>query len=196
MTLKDGRKVVGNRGPARSGATSTWCGEFRVRNCAPGCFWELSGSVSGSFRSSEIGSRSPLSDRFGGMFDFKAGRWHCGAHATAEDTESDETCSTLSTNALDVRYFFPGSAHVASGQEIRRPRRGVRGGLKGIPWRQDFACYISVQVAPALLHSVALLLFSRRGVQHNLPRGCQTQRKPQIEETTTTVPVAPCWVEG
>ena len=57
MGPKGARKVVGNRGPARSGATSAWFGEFRVRNGAPGCFWELSGSVSGSFRSSEIGSR-------------------------------------------------------------------------------------------------------------------------------------------
>ena len=57
MELKDVREVVGNRGPARSGATSAWFGEFRVRNGAPGCIRELSGSVLGSFRSSEIGSR-------------------------------------------------------------------------------------------------------------------------------------------
>ena len=44
------QKVVGNRGPARSGATSAWFGKFRVRNSAPGCISELSGSVSGSFR--------------------------------------------------------------------------------------------------------------------------------------------------
>ena len=74
MKVKDGQEVVGNPGPARSRATSAWLGEFRVRKGAPGCIWELSGSVSGSFRSSEISSRSPLSDRFGGMFDFKAGR--------------------------------------------------------------------------------------------------------------------------
>ena len=36
----------------------------------------------------------------------------------AENTESHETCSTLSTNAPDVCISFPGSAHVASGQEI------------------------------------------------------------------------------
>ena len=89
---------------------------------------ELGNRLSGSFRSSEIGSQSPLIDHFGGMFDFKAGRWHCGAHVMAENTESHETCSTLSTNALDVRILFPGSAHVASGQEIRRPWRGVWGG--------------------------------------------------------------------
>ena len=69
---------------------------------------ELRNRLSGSFRSSEIGSQSPLSDHFGGMFDFKAGRWHCGAHAMAENTESHETCSTLSTNALDVHIFFQG----------------------------------------------------------------------------------------
>ena len=69
---------------------------------------ELGNRLSGSFISSEIGSRSPLSDHFGGMFDFKVGRWHCGAHAMAENTESHKTCSTLSTNALDVRIFFQG----------------------------------------------------------------------------------------
>ena len=76
MGLKDVRKVVGNRGPARSGATSAWFGEFQVRKGTPGCIQELSGSVSGSFPTSKIGSQSPLSDLFGGMFDFKAGRWH------------------------------------------------------------------------------------------------------------------------
>ena len=69
---------------------------------------ELRFRLSGSFRSSEMGSQSPLSDHFGGMFDFKAGRWHCGAHAMAENTESHETCSTLSTNAVNVRIFFQG----------------------------------------------------------------------------------------
>ena len=102
---------------------------------------ELRNRLSGSFRRSEIDSQSRLSDHFGGMFDFKVGRWHCGAHAMAENTESHETCSTLSTSALDF-HFFPRSAHVASGQEIRRPWRGVRGGLKGSPWRQDFGGYI------------------------------------------------------
>ena len=96
------------RGPARSGATSAWFGEVRVRNGAPGCIRELSETVSGSFRSSEIGSQSPLSDHFGGMFDFKVGRWHCGAHAMAENTESHETCSTLSGNAVNVNIFFQG----------------------------------------------------------------------------------------
>ena len=57
MEPKRGQEVVGNRGPARSGATSAWFGEFWVRKGTLGCFWELSGSVSGSFRSSEIGSR-------------------------------------------------------------------------------------------------------------------------------------------
>ena len=85
---------------------------------------ELRNRLSRRFGSSEIGSQSPLSDRFGGIFDFKAGRWHCGAHAMAENTESHETCSTLSTRALDF-HFFPRSAHVASGQEIRRPPRGI-----------------------------------------------------------------------
>ena len=60
----------------------------------------------------------------------------------AENTESHETCSTLSTNALDVHIFFPGSAHVASGQEIRRPWRGVWVGLKQMPWKQDFGGYM------------------------------------------------------
>ena len=108
MKDQHAQEVVGNRGPARSGATSAWFGEFRVRNCVPGCLWELSGSVSGSFRSSEIGSPSPLSDRFGGTFDFKAGCWHCGAHAMAENTKSHEACSTLSTNAVNVHIFFQG----------------------------------------------------------------------------------------
>ena len=39
-------------------------------------------------------------------------------------------------------YFFPGSAHVASGQEIRRPWRGVRVGLKQMPWKQDFGGHV------------------------------------------------------
>ena len=69
---------------------------------------ELGNRLSGSFISSEIGSQSPLSDHFGGMFDFKVGRWHCGAHAMAENTESHETCSTLSGNAVNVNIFFQG----------------------------------------------------------------------------------------
>ena len=69
---------------------------------------ELRNRLSGSFISSEIGSQSPLSDHFGGMFDFKVGRWHCGAHAMAENTESHETCSTLSANAFNVNIFFQG----------------------------------------------------------------------------------------
>ena len=50
MYHQDGQEVVRNRGPARSGLTSAWFGEFRVRKGAPECIWELSGSVSGSFR--------------------------------------------------------------------------------------------------------------------------------------------------
>ena len=69
---------------------------------------ELRNRLSGSFRSSEIGSQSLLSDHFVGMFDFKAGRWHCGAHAMAGNTKSHEPCSTLSSEALDVRIFFQG----------------------------------------------------------------------------------------
>ena len=57
MDHKGVQEVLGNRGPARSGATSAWFGEVRVRNGAPGCIRELSETVSGSFRSSEIGSR-------------------------------------------------------------------------------------------------------------------------------------------
>ena len=64
--------------------------ELRKRLSEP---FERPFSVSGSFRSVEIGSRSPLSDRFGGMFDFKAGRWHCGAHAMTENTESHDKCA-------------------------------------------------------------------------------------------------------
>ena len=45
---------------------------------------ELGNRLSGSFRSSEIGSQSLLSVYFVGMFDFKVGRWQCGAHAIAE----------------------------------------------------------------------------------------------------------------
>ena len=74
MKDKGGRKVVGNRGPARSGATSAWFEKFRVRKGAPGCIRELSGNVSWSFRSVESKSRSPSSDSFGGTFDFKRGR--------------------------------------------------------------------------------------------------------------------------
>ena len=59
MKPKDGQEVVGNRGPARSGATSAWFGEFRVRNGAPGCISELSGTVSGSFRSLQRRSLGP-----------------------------------------------------------------------------------------------------------------------------------------
>ena len=73
------RKVVGNRGPARSGATSAWFGEFRMRNSAPKCISELSGSVSWSFRSVESNSRSPLSDSLGGTFEFQNGSFECGA---------------------------------------------------------------------------------------------------------------------
>ena len=74
MEPKGVQEVVGNRGPARSGATLAWFGKFRVRKGAPGCIRELSGSVSWSFRSVESNSRSPLSDSFGGTFDFKTGR--------------------------------------------------------------------------------------------------------------------------
>ena len=69
---------------------------------------ELRNRLSGSFRSSEIGSQSLLSVHFVGMFDFKVGRWQCGAHAMAENTESHETCSTLSGNAVNVNIFFQG----------------------------------------------------------------------------------------
>ena len=74
MGHKDVQEVVGNRGPARSEATSTCFGEFRMRNSAPGCIRELSGNVSWSFRSVESKSRSPSSDSFGGTFDFKTDR--------------------------------------------------------------------------------------------------------------------------
>ena len=118
-------KTVARHAPERLRPSLQGSRPARVR-------WGASGSCPGAFRGAFGAPKSalggPLSDRFGGMFDFKAGFWHCAAHATAEDTESDETCSTLSTNALDVRYFFPGSAHVASGQEIRRPWGGVWGG--------------------------------------------------------------------
>ena len=106
------------RGPARSGATSAWFGEFQVRTGAPGCIRELSGSVSWSFRSVESNSRSPLSDSLGGTFEFKTGRssaerkrfaevlvLYCH-HAMAEMTESHKASSTLSTIALDVPFFF------------------------------------------------------------------------------------------
>ena len=69
---------------------------------------ELGNRLSGSFRSSEIGSQSLLSVYCVGMVDFEAGRWQCGAHAIAENTKSHETCSTLSTNAVDVHIFFQG----------------------------------------------------------------------------------------
>ena len=115
MWLKDVQEVVGNCGPARSGATSALFGKLGCARVPPGAVRERFGEPSelgtrpsGSFRSSQIGSRSPLSDRFGGMLDFKAVRWHCGAHAMAENTESHEKCSTLSTNALDVHIFFQG----------------------------------------------------------------------------------------
>ena len=69
----------GNHGSDRSGATPARFGDFRVGRGAVGCIRELSRRVSGSFRSSETGSRSLLSDRFGGTFDLKTGRSHCGA---------------------------------------------------------------------------------------------------------------------
>ena len=56
---KDGQEVVGNAGPARSGATSARFREFRVRNGAPGCIGELSGILSGSFRSPQSRSLEP-----------------------------------------------------------------------------------------------------------------------------------------
>ena len=80
------------------GAVRERCGELS----------ELRNRLSGSFRSFEIGSQSPLSDHFGGMFDVKAGRWQCGAHAMAENTKSHETYSTLSGNAVNVNIFFQG----------------------------------------------------------------------------------------
>ena len=65
MEPKGGQEVVGNPGPARSGATSAWFGEFQVRKGAPGCIWELSGSVSGSFRSLQRRSLNPYSRSLG-----------------------------------------------------------------------------------------------------------------------------------
>ena len=115
--------------PGAQGCAGVLLGVVRERF---GELSELRNRLSGSFRSSEIGSQSLLSVHFVGMFDFKAGRWQCGAHAMAENTKSHETCSTLSGNAVNVNIFFPGSAHVASGQEIRRPWRGVWGGSRAI----------------------------------------------------------------
>ena len=46
-------------------------------------------------------------------------------------TQSDKDGSPLSTNALDAQFLFPGSAHVASGQEIRRPRSPACGAVQG-----------------------------------------------------------------
>ena len=84
MRVKHVQEVVGTHGPARSGATSAWFGEFRVRKGTPGCIRELSGNVSWSFRSVESNSRSLLSDSFGGTFDFKTGRSSAGRKRFAE----------------------------------------------------------------------------------------------------------------
>ena len=93
---------------------------------------ELRNRLSGSFRSSEIGSQSLLSVHFVGMFDFKAGRWQCGAHAMAENTKSHETCSTLSTNALDVRIFFQGPRMWPLARKSADPGEACGAVLKGV----------------------------------------------------------------
>ena len=62
----------------------------------------------------------------------KDGRMHgskrTDAHTMAEMTESHEDSSILSTHALDTRFFLRGRRMWP--HEIRRPRRGVWGGLK------------------------------------------------------------------
>ena len=107
MWLKDVQEVVGNCGPARSGATSALFGKLGCARVPPGAVRERFGELS-ELRNRLSGSSRSLSDRFGGMLDFKAVRWHCGAHAMAENTESNEKWYTLSTNALDVHIFFQG----------------------------------------------------------------------------------------
>ena len=71
--------LLGSRAPSenigiyRSGATLAWFGDFWVGRGALGCIHELTGGVSGNFRSSEIDSWDPLSDRFEGTFDLRTG---------------------------------------------------------------------------------------------------------------------------
>ena len=97
-------------GSLRSDFSLVW-GNPGPQRCAgvhPGALRDRFGELSGLQNRPSGNFRSPLSDHFGGMFDFKAGRWHCGAHAMAENTESHETCSTLSGNAVNVNIFFQG----------------------------------------------------------------------------------------
>ena len=86
---------------------------------------ELGNRLSASFISSEIGSQSPLSDYFGGLLDFKVGRWQCGAHAMAENTKSYETCSTLSGNAVNVNIFSQGRRMWPLARKSADPERRV-----------------------------------------------------------------------
>ena len=48
----------------------------------------------------------------------------------AENTESHETCSTLSTNALDVHIFFPGRRMWPLARKSADPVERVGGGEK------------------------------------------------------------------
>ena len=104
LALERHQPGLGNSGCARvrRGASGSCPGAFR------GAFGAPKSALGEKLIISEIGSQSPLSDHFGGMFDFKVGRWHCGAHAMAENTESHETCSTLSGNAVNVNILFQG----------------------------------------------------------------------------------------
>ena len=128
MGHKDVQEVVGNRGPARSGATSAWFGKFRVRKGAPGCIRELSGSVSWSFRSVESNSRSPLSDSFGGTFDFKTGRSSAERKRFAEvlvlycQDGAKLVCSGVGACGL-----WPGNPPTPAGRGSRRGGRWGRG---------------------------------------------------------------------
>ena len=116
MWAKGGQEVVENRGPARSGATSAWFGKFRVRNNAPGCIRELSGSVSWSFRSVESKSRSPSSDSFGGTFDFKTGR------SSAERKSFPEVLVLYCHDGAKLVFSRVGACGLWPGNRLLAPR--------------------------------------------------------------------------
>ena len=87
---------------------------------------------------SALGELSELRNGLSEAFE-RAFRWHVRfqSWSLALRSTRDGSEHRVSRNMIHSvdkcasrQHFFPGSAHVASGQEIRRPRRGVRVGLK------------------------------------------------------------------
>ena len=116
--------MVGNRGPARSGATSAWFGEFRVRNGAPGCIRELSETVSGSFGTpkSTLGELSELRNTFSEPFE-RPFRWHVtGNELTVLGTDAFGTARTAQTRKTecpsqpDLPTYLPSFPPTAGGR--------------------------------------------------------------------------------